>query len=124
MKHIMVRAKIHRATVTDGNKNYPGSITIGKNMLDDSGILPFELIHINNVDNGNHWETYVIPGKDREIILNGGPSHHFRKGDIVVIMAMAEISEVEVPDFVQRVVYVDSNNFVISTEDKRLRDLL
>ena len=120
----MCRAKIHRATVNDCNLNYQGSITIGRNMLQASGILPFEMIHINNVTNGNHWETYVIPGEDGQIILNGSPAHHFSKGDIVVIMALAEVSPIELEDFKQTVVFVDVDNVVTEVETKQLVDYL
>ena len=124
MKFNMCRSKIHRATVTDGNLNYQGSITIGWNMLVRSGILPFEMIHVNNVTNGNHWETYVIPGEFGQIILNGSPAHHFKKSDIVVIMAMAEVSPTELEDFKQTVVFVDGDNDVTEVETKLLRDYL
>ena len=124
MKLNMCRAKIHRATVTDCNLEYQGSITIGRNMLQASGILPFEMIHINNVTNGNHWETYVIPGEDGQIILNGSPAHHFSKGDIVVIMAFSEISPIDLEDFKQAVVFVDVDNVVTEVETKQLVDYL
>ena len=132
MKHTLCRAKIHRAMVTDGNLEYPGSITIGRNMLEASGIVPFELVHVNSVTTGNHWETYVIPGEDGEIILNGAPAHHFKCDDIVVIMAFAELTPGELADFSQRVVYVENVyqywprypilNKVSKIEDKHMKD--
>ena len=122
MKYTLVRAKIHRAHVTDGNCDYEGSITIGRNMLDASGILPFEMVHVNNVDTGAHWETYVIPGEDGQIILNGAPSHHFHKHDIVVIMALGEYVNNEISDFSQQVVYVDMSNSVLRIDYKKLID--
>ena len=82
------RAKIHRATVTDGNLKYSGSITIGKNLLDASGITPYEFVHVNNINNAAHWETYVIEGKGNEVILNGAPARLFQPGDLVTIMAL------------------------------------
>ena len=124
MKHSMCRAKIHRATVTDGNPNYQGSITIGRNMLAASGIFPFEMVHVNNVSNGKHWETYVIPGEDGQIILNGAPSHHFKKGDIAVIMTFTEVVPSELADFKHTVVFVTNKNVVCEVEEKFLRDYL
>lgn len=125
MKHILVRAKIHRARVTGGDKEYPGSITIGRNLLEASGILPFELVHVNNVDTGAHWETYVIPGDDGDIILNGAPAHHFHRYDTVVIMALAEVLPNELADFSQRVVYVEyMTNFVKKIEEKLMKDYI
>jgi len=124
MKLNMCRAKIHRATVTETNFDYQGSITIGKNMLRVSGILPFEMIHVNNVTNGNHWETYVIPGENSQIILNGSPAHHFKKDDVVVIMAIVEVSPVELEDFKQTIVFVDGDNVVTEVETKLLKDYI
>jgi len=125
MKHNLCRAKIHRATVTGGDKNYPGSITIGRNMLVASGILPFELVHVNNIENANHWETYVIPTEEDGVIqLNGAPSHLFLKGDLVVIMAFSEVTPVELENFTHTVVLVDPTNTVHKVETKLLRELL
>jgi len=79
-------------------------------MLYASHIEPYELVHVNNVDTGAHWETYVIPGDDGEIVLNGAPSHHFKAGDKVVIMAFAEIDYNT--DIIVTTVYVDEKNAV------------
>lgn len=122
MKRIFVRSKIHRATVTDGNINYQGSITVGRNLLEASGILPFEFVHVNNINNANHWETYVIPGNDGEIILNGASARLFQKGDLVVIMALVELDNLEIHEFKQKVVFVDENNVVTGTELKKFSD--
>jgi aspartate 1-decarboxylase len=131
MKLTLCRTKLHRVKVTDGNLNYPGSVTIGRDLIKAAGLYPFELVHINSLENVNHWETYVIPGvegyEDGEIILNGAPSHLFKKDDVVVIMAFAQLMESELADFSQRVVYVDSNwkpNIVLQVTDKHLRDYL
>jgi len=124
MKHTLVRSKIHRATVTGGDLNYEGSITIGRNMLVEANILPFELVHVNNIDTGMHWETYVIPGNDGEVILNGAPAHHFKKGEKVVIMALAEIRPDEIEDFEQIVVKVDELNDILDVQELSLNDYL
>ena len=80
MQHIFVRSKIHRAVVTDANLNYRGSITIDREIMQAAGINSFEFVHINNLSNAAHWETYAIPGNKGEIILNGPPSRLFQKG--------------------------------------------
>jgi len=103
-------AKIHRATVNGGDINYAGSITIDKKLLESAGILPYEMVHVNNITNGNHWETYVIPGEHGEIILNGAPARLFLKGDKVVIMRFENIPIDEIEKVSQTVVHVDENN--------------
>ena len=107
---IFCTAKIHRATVTGGDLNYSGSITIDKKLLDSAGILPYEMVHVNNINNGNHWETYVIPGKDGEIILNGAPARLFLKGDLVIIMRFENIPISEIDKVKQKVIYVNEKN--------------
>jgi len=124
MKHTLARTKIHRATVTDGSLNYQGSITLGKNLIKASGLIPFELVHINNLNNAAHWETYVIPGEDNQVILNGPPARLFVPGDIIVVIAYSEFKESELYDFKQTVVFVDGKNNVTSTETKYMRDYL
>jgi len=81
-----LRAKIHRATVTDANLNYRGSIAICRRLMALVGIEPFEMVHVNSMANGKHWETYVIESDvEGEITLHGPPAHFFSKGDQVVI---------------------------------------
>ena len=82
-------AKIHRATVTEADLNYVGSITIDENLLDLSGIRPFQYVNITNVANGVFWQTYVMAGaRGRgDICLNGPPARHFQRGDKIIILA-------------------------------------
>ena len=82
-------AKIHRATVTEADLNYAGSITIDANLLDLSGIRPFQYVNITNVSNGVFWQTYVMAGKrgGGDICLNGPPARHFQRGDKIIILA-------------------------------------
>jgi len=108
------KSKIHRATVTDGSLNYSGSITIGKNMLDAAGIDLYEFVHVNNINNAAHWETYVIEGKDNEIILNGAPARLFQPGDLVTIMSLEYSDKFKE----HTVVLVDNKNNV--TEIKKI----
>jgi aspartate 1-decarboxylase len=107
------KSKIHRATVTDSSLNYSGSITIGKNMLDASGIENYELVHINNLNNAAHWETYVVEGEDNMIILNGAPARLFHPGDLITVLSLEYTDRFKE----HTVVLVDDNNNV--TEIKK-----
>lgn len=106
----MVKSKIHRATVTDGNLNYKGSITIDKKLMEAAKLRPFEYVHVNNVSNAEHWETYVIPGNDGEIILNGPPARLFQPGDQVVILSFNFLTEEEMSSFIHIDVMVSADN--------------
>jgi len=111
-------AKIHRATVTDANLNYMGSITIDKELLDASGIRPYQMVIINNVSNAISWQTYVIAGSagKGEIILNGPPARIFQPGDKVVILAEAYLDPGELKGFESKVVFVDEKNKMTNIE--------
>jgi aspartate 1-decarboxylase len=112
-------AKIHRATVTEADLNYVGSITIDQDLLDASGILPFQYLNITNVANGTFWETYAMAGErgKGDICLNGPPARHFQKGDKVIILAEAWLQPEELRDLNPTVVFVDDHNRV--TDVKR-----
>lgn len=112
-------AKIHRATVTGADLNYVGSITIDQDLLDATGIQPFQYVNITNVANGVFWQTYAIAGERGrgDICLNGPPARHFQKGDTVIIFAEAWLEPRELPDVHPIVVFVDEHNRV--TEIKK-----
>lgn len=110
MERVMFRAKIHRATVTDANLDYEGSITIDPKLLRLADILPNEQVHVVNVTNGERLVTYAIEGGPGDICLNGAAAHKCRPGDIVIIMAFASMREDELKGFVPRVVRVDAQN--------------
>lgn len=103
-------AKIHRATVTEADLNYVGSITIDKTLLEKSGIRPFQYVNITNVSNGVFWQTYVIEGKKGEICLNGPPARHFQRGDKIIVLAEAWIEPKEIDDLSPTIVFVDDKN--------------
>lgn len=90
-------AKIHRATVTEADLNYVGSITIDPELLDLSGIRPFQYVNITNVSNGVFWQTYVMAGErgQGQICLNGPPARHFQRGDKIIILAEAWVTPEE-----------------------------
>lgn len=97
MNLTMLKAKIHRATVTEANINYVGSITIDKHLLEESGMLPFEKVHVVNINNGSRFETYIIEGEENSgtICLNGAAARLVVPGDKIIIMAYAQMSPEE-----------------------------
>lgn len=111
-------AKIHRATVTQADLNYVGSITIDEDLLDASGIRPFQYLNITNVSNGIFWQTYAMPGpRGRgDICLNGPPARHFQPGDKIIVLAEAWLEPEEMNDLVPVVVFVDDKNKITSIE--------
>jgi aspartate 1-decarboxylase len=114
----MCVAKIHRATVTQAELSYVGSITIDKNLLDASGIRPFQMVNITNVSNGVLWQTYAMagpPGKG-DICLNGPPARHFLPGDLVIILGKAFVDPSEADRVEPVVVFVDDRNKITRIE--------
>ncbi len=108
----MLRSKIHRATVTDANLNYIGSITIDEEILEKSGIFPGEMVYIVNNNNGARLQTYVIKGEKGSGIfcLNGAAARLAQPGDIIIIMAYALVDQKEALDLVPKVVMLNDNN--------------
>lgn len=106
----MLRSKIHRATVTETRRDYEGSITIDENLLDRSGIWPGEKVTVADVDNGNRFETYTLPGKRGSgiIAVNGAAAHLCSEGDKIIIMAYELVDE----RIKAKVLLVDSDNKV------------
>lgn len=111
--------KIHRAIVTDADLNYIGSITIDEKLVDAAGLFAGQLVKINNLRNGISWETYIVKGEagKGEICLNGPPAHHFKKGDMVIILGYALIDNKDAKDNHPTIVFVDDKNAI--TEVKK-----
>jgi len=95
MLETILKAKIHKAIVTQADLEYEGSIAIGKNLLEASGIRPYEQVHIANFTNGNRWWTYAIEGEDGTIGLNGGSARMGMVGDVVAIFAYVQVEPQE-----------------------------
>lgn len=114
-------AKIHRATVTQAELHYVGSITIDQDLLDASGIKPFQYLNITNVSNGVFWQTYAIAGPrgQGDVCLNGPPAHHFKPGDLVIILAEAWIEPKELEALDPVVVFVDGKNKITDIKKHR-----
>lgn len=114
-------SKIHRATVTQAELHYVGSITIDEEIIEKAGMRPFQYVNITNISNGVFWQTYIMPGPrgQGDICLNGPPARHFHKGDKIIILAEAWIQPNELNDLNPIVVFVDENNKI--TEIKKHR---
>ena len=113
---IMLKSKIHRASVTDANINYEGSITIDRKLMAAADILPYEQVQVLNVNNGARFETYAIEGEKGEICLNGAAARLAVKGDIVIILTYCHVEDDEARNFIPKLVYVDSQNAIIETK--------
>ena len=115
----MLKSKIHRATVTEANLDYVGSITIDEELLEKSGILEYVKVSVVDITNGARLETYTIAGEPNSgmICLNGAAAKLIEKDDIVIIMAYAQMSSEEVNDFRPKVVFVDGDNKITSVKE-------
>jgi aspartate 1-decarboxylase len=108
----LFKSKIHRATVTEANLNYVGSITIDGLLLDAAGLLPNEKVQIVNINNGERFETYIIRGENGSgaICLNGAAARKVAVGDKIIIIAYAMMTEIEAKQYVPKVVFVNDFN--------------
>ncbi len=115
MLRSMLRAKIHQATITDSNLQYEGSLTIDQDLLDATDIRPYEQIRVSNMNNGERFETYVIPGErgSGTICLNGAAARKGEIGDVIIIFAYAYYSEDDINDHSPRVIRLDGDNKII-----------
>lgn len=111
----MLKGKIHRATVTQAELDYVGSITIDEKLMKAAGIVEYEKVQIADVNNGQRFETYVIAGESDSgvICLNGAAARCVQKGDKIIIMCYAQLEEKEAETHKPRVVFVDDNNNII-----------
>ena len=111
----MLKSKIHRATVTGANIQYEGSITIDKDLMEAADILPYEQVHVLDIDNGSRLETYVIEGErgSGAICINGAAARLVSAGDKVIIISYQTVSEADAANLVPKLVYVNSQNAVI-----------
>ncbi len=112
MQRIMLRAKIHRATVTQCDLNYEGSCGIDEDLLDAADIREFEKIELYNINNGERFSTYAIKGKrgSGEISLNGAAARLAHLGDLMIICTYAPMTDAEIAGYQQKIVFVDEKN--------------
>lgn len=121
MRIDMLHSKIHRATVTDANLNYVGSITIDEELLEASGMRVGQKVEIVNINNGERFSTYIILGErgKRDICLNGAAARKVHKGDKIIIIAYASLDESELDAHQPTIVLVNDDNDI----DEVLREL-
>jgi len=112
MMRMMCKSKIHRVTVTEANLGYEGSITVDSSLLEAADIVPYEMVQVFNVNNGERFETYAIPGKAGSgvICLNGAAARLGVAGDKVIVVSTAVVDDADVPSFVPKVVFVNEKN--------------
>ena len=117
MRRRMFTGKIHRATVTQADLHYEGSVTIDEDLLDASGILPNEEVHIWDVTSGSRLVTYAISGARGSgvVCVNGAAAHLVSPGDLVIIAAFGEMDDAAARSHVPRVVFVDSDNRMVES---------
>lgn len=118
MRIHMLKSKIHRATVTDADLNYEGSISIDPVLIDAARLREFEMVDIYNCNNGARFTTYVIPGKPGEICLNGAAARLVHRGDLVIIACYAEFEEQEAGEHKPSLVFVDEKNKIKELKHK------
>lgn len=116
----MMKSKIHRATVTDANLNYVGSITIDRVLMEAANILPHEKVQVVNNNNGCRLETYCLPGEPGSgvICLNGAAARLVQPGDIVIIISYCMLNEEDLQSYKPRAVFVNERNEIVKTEEQ------
>lgn len=115
MQRIMLKSKIHRARLTEANLYYEGSFTIDSNLLEEADIIPYEKVSVVNINNGERFETYVIPGEpgSRVFCLNGAAARKGHVGDEVIIISYINIDEEDIPKHTPTIILVDRDNNII-----------
>ena len=111
----MLKGKIHRATVTEADLNYIGSLTLDEDLMDAAGFREYEKIQVLDITNGNRIETYVICGErgSGQICVNGAAAHLIHAGDLVIIVSYCSINDSEIQNHKPTIVYVDGENQII-----------
>ena len=108
----MCKSKIHRVTITEANLNYEGSISIDVSLMEAADVVPYEMVHVLNINTGNRFETYAIPAPkgSGQICLNGAAARLGQVGDRAIILTTCQVEEKDVPSFSPQVVFVDEKN--------------
>lgn len=118
MFRILCKSKIHRATVTDANLNYEGSLTLDPILMEAAGLVPFEQVHVLNLNNGARFETYLIEGErgSGTVCVNGAAARLVQVGDPIIVLAYALVPEEELLQFEARIVFVGEKNEIVKVE--------
>ena len=124
MQRTMMSGKIHRATVTQADLHYVGSVTVDQDLLDAADILEGELVHIVDINNGSRLETYTIAGERGSGIIgiNGAAARLVAPGDLVILIAYRQMDDAEARVFEPNVVFVDANNKIVTLGTGLLAD--
>ena len=111
----LCKSKIHRATVTDANLNYEGSITIDRKLMDAADMLPFERVQVLKINTGKRAETYIIEGESGSgtICCNGALARIVEIGDLLIIVAYALMEQTEAKNYIPKVVHVNEQNIIL-----------
>jgi aspartate 1-decarboxylase len=114
MLRTVLKSKIHQATVTEANLQYEGSITIDTELLKAADLLPWEKVHVVNLNNGSRIETYCIPGKSGSgvICMNGAAARWAQVGDTIIILSYGHMDDLEARTIKPRIVFVDKSNHI------------
>lgn len=114
MQRLMLKSKLHRVRVTEANLDYEGSLTIDASLMKAANILPFELVRVYNLNNGERFETYAIEGPTGSglVCLNGAAAHKGAVGDLLIIATYALYGEDELAYYKPQIVYVDKDNHI------------
>ncbi len=120
MRRRMMKSKIHRATVTDANLNYVGSISLDPALMKAADVLEWEQVTVLDIDNGARFETYAIVGGPGEVCLNGAAARLVHRGDKVIVITYADYEPAELEGFAPRIVHVDRANRMIDEESAKL----
>ena len=125
MQRTMCKGKIHRATVTQANLNYVGSITIDADLLEAADIYPYEKVQVVNINNGSRFETYALAGARGSgvICMNGAAARLAAEGDLVIIISYAQYDEQEIRLLEPRLVFVDADNHITETKQVPLSEM-
>lgn len=126
MQRVMLKSKIHRATVTDSDLHYVGSITIDPELLEAADMLEYEQVHVVDVDNGARFETYTIPGErgSGEMCVNGAAARLVHRGDTIIVISYGSYDEADLERYAPRVVHVEAGTNRIITIDEQVATLL
>ena len=119
MNRTMLKSKVHRATVTDCDLHYVGSITVDADLLDAADILEHEQVHVVDVDNGARFETYTIAGArgSGEIKVNGAAARLVHTGDTVIVISYASYDRDDLASYEPKVVHVNAENEIVTVDD-------
>ncbi|HEV3036025.1 MAG TPA: aspartate 1-decarboxylase [Solirubrobacteraceae bacterium] len=126
MQRVMLKSKIHRATVTDCDLHYVGSITIDPELLEAADMLEYEQVHVVDVDNGARFETYTIPGErgSGDMCVNGAAARLVHRGDTIIVISYGSYDEADLERYAPRVVHVEAETNRIITIDEQVATLL